>query len=268
MSVCGWRRVGALCAHLLLLGCAAAWIVCPDAQFKCTDEETCCQQPTGQYGCCGVPNAVCCEDKVHCCPHGFYCDASTSQCRQKESEKLLLPFLNVKRRSKDVTLRPLQESKEEHPVRSVESTQTMCPDGSECPGTDTCCLQSSGLYGCCDLARAVCCSDGVHCCPEHYRCMKVENSTKIACQPAFIPVVISHSTANNQLNSHDSRKKPMPVDEKPLLDSRNMDALLPPTIIQMAFVGNGVHSRHTGNIRELNAVTGEEGNKGIDKSPL
>ncbi|CAF1420698.1 unnamed protein product [Adineta ricciae] len=45
-----------------------------------------------------------------------------------------------------------------------------CPGGSSCPDGNTCCQLSSGQYGCCPLADAVCCSDHLHCCPNGYTC--------------------------------------------------------------------------------------------------
>ena len=50
-------------------------------------------------------------------------------------------------------------------LQSVE-----CSDGSACPDGSTCCELASGGYGCCPLPNAVCCSDGVHCCPNGYTC--------------------------------------------------------------------------------------------------
>jgi hypothetical protein len=38
-----------------------------------------------------------------------------------------------------------------------------------CPSGDTACTSASGT-GCCPLPNAVCCSDGVHCCPNNYKC--------------------------------------------------------------------------------------------------
>jgi hypothetical protein len=46
---------------------------------------------------------------------------------------------------------------------------TVCRDGSQCPGTTTCCLTSSGV-GCCPFENANCCGDGLHCCPNGYNC--------------------------------------------------------------------------------------------------
>ena len=46
-----------------------------------------------------------------------------------------------------------------------------CPDGcTQCASGTTCCLQSSGRYGCCPYPDASCCSDYLHCCPYGYTC--------------------------------------------------------------------------------------------------
>lgn len=49
---------------------------------------------------------------------------------------------------------------------SHTSSDVHCPDGKVCPDEATCCFMSSLLYGCCPYAPAVCCHDGLHCCPE------------------------------------------------------------------------------------------------------
>jgi hypothetical protein len=46
---------------------------------------------------------------------------------------------------------------------------TICRDGSYCPGVSTCCLTPSGV-GCCPYHNAVCCGDGYHCCPMGFIC--------------------------------------------------------------------------------------------------
>ena len=46
---------------------------------------------------------------------------------------------------------------------------TTCRDGSQCPGTTTCCLTPRGV-GCCPYTNANCCGDGIHCCPYGYNC--------------------------------------------------------------------------------------------------
>lgn len=42
--------------------------------------------------------------------------------------------------------------------------------GQSCPDGDTCCDTTSGIYGCCPLPNASCCSDKKHCCPNGYKC--------------------------------------------------------------------------------------------------
>ena len=126
-------------------------VVCPDGESECPDDNTCCKLSSGQYGCCPLPNAVCCSDGVHCCPNGYTCDTSAGTCNKG---------------IKTVPLLQMPSSK-----AIVKSNNIMCPDGqSECPDGNTCCKLSSGQYGCCPLPKAVCCSDGVHCCPNGYTC--------------------------------------------------------------------------------------------------
>jgi len=60
-------------------------VVCHDHETECPDEHTCCINPSGGYGCCPVPNAVCCGDGVHCCPQGYACDFESGGCRQGKS---------------------------------------------------------------------------------------------------------------------------------------------------------------------------------------
>ena len=124
-------------------------VVCPDGQTECPDGNTCCKLSSGQYGCCPLPQAVCCSDHLHCCPNGYTCDTSAGTCI-KQNEIMSW-----------VSKRPS--------VSSVKNV--VCPDGqSECPDGNTCCKLSSGEYGCCPLPQAVCCSDHLHCCPNGYKC--------------------------------------------------------------------------------------------------
>ena len=123
-------------------------VICPDGQSECPDGNTCCKLSTGEWGCCPLPNAVCCSDHLHCCPEGYTCDVSAGTCT-KQGESSVIPMLTKKPALKNV----------------------ICPDGqSECPDGNTCCKLSTGEWGCCPLPNAVCCSDGEHCCPEGYTC--------------------------------------------------------------------------------------------------
>ena len=48
-------------------------VICPGGEYYCPDGDTCCNNGQGGYGCCPLPNAVCCSDHVHCCPSGDTC---------------------------------------------------------------------------------------------------------------------------------------------------------------------------------------------------
>ena len=64
-----------------------AKVVACNATAYCPDGNTCCRLPSGQWGCCPSPNAVCCSDRLHCCPHGYTC-TSTSCSRGSDVTKL------------------------------------------------------------------------------------------------------------------------------------------------------------------------------------
>lgn len=107
-------------------------IICPDGTSECDSNSTCCIDVSGGYSCCSGVRAVCCADRQHCCPLGTACDVGAGTC----------PQVNV-----------------------------VCPDYSLCPLNQTCCVNASGNgYACCPQPNAVCCSDGVHCCPTGTTC--------------------------------------------------------------------------------------------------
>ncbi|XP_068775078.1 progranulin isoform X3 [Struthio camelus] len=133
-------------------------IQCPDGESECPDNSTCCMMPSGAWGCCPMPEASCCADKVHCCPHATICDLAHGRCLTPTGE---LPLGNKfpawKRQSQ--------------PSAPVALSQVTCPDGqSACPDGTTCCQLPSAQYGCCPLQNAVCCSDHLHCCPQGTTC--------------------------------------------------------------------------------------------------
>ena len=140
---------------LLLAACAAASaspflknVICPDGKSQCPDGNTCCKLSSGQYGCCPIPNAVCCSDMLHCCPNGYTCDVSAGTCTKQDQA---IPFFAK--------------------IQATKPKNVPCPGGqSQCPDGNTCCKLSSGQYGCCPLPNAVCCSDMLHCCPNGYTC--------------------------------------------------------------------------------------------------
>lgn len=132
----------------VLSGCSA--LICPDGGM-CGDGNTCCQTPSGGYGCCPLPNAECCSDHLHCCHEGTLCDLEHSKCVNKTH-------------TLDWVMRL--------PVTQPSLPQAVvCPDQeSECPDDTTCCQLPDGSWGCCPMPNAVCCEDKMHCCPQDTTC--------------------------------------------------------------------------------------------------
>ncbi|XP_057572879.1 progranulin isoform X2 [Hippopotamus amphibius kiboko] len=128
-------------------------VLCPDAQSQCPDGSTCCELPSGKYGCCPIPHAICCADHLHCCPQDTVCDLIQSKCLSEKNVTDLLTKLPA------------------HTVQEVK-----CDMEVSCPDDYTCCRLQSGAWGCCPFAEAVCCEDHVHCCPSGFRC-DTEKST-------------------------------------------------------------------------------------------
>ncbi|XP_067934409.1 uncharacterized protein K04H4.2-like isoform X2 [Watersipora subatra] len=122
-----------------------------DATHYCPSGSTCCKLSGGQWGCCPVPNAVCCNDHVHCCPSGYTCQTGTGEC------------------SRGLTSIPWME-KESPIVKSTPVEDVQCDATHYCPSGSTCCKLSGGQWGCCPVPNAVCCNDHVHCCPSGYTC--------------------------------------------------------------------------------------------------
>ena len=132
-------------------------VVCPDQKSECSPDTTCCKLKSGEYGCCPIPNAKCCSDDEHCCPATYECDTNAGTCTK--GDEVIAMF------------------KKQPAIKAPRNV--ICPDQkSECPSNSTCCLLASGVYGCCPLVNAVCCSDGKHCCPSGFTC-QVSNGTCI-----------------------------------------------------------------------------------------
>ncbi|XP_019729991.1 granulin b isoform X1 [Hippocampus comes] len=117
---------------------------CPNKTWTCPDETTCCQTSPGEYGCCPMPDATCCSDGLHCCPHGTICNLAAATCDDPANGAAS--------------------------VRAISPPNTKCNESMVCPGTSTCCQDVAGDWACCPLKEAVCCHDGFHCCPHGKRC--------------------------------------------------------------------------------------------------
>lgn len=130
-------------------------ITCPGAKSACPDGFTCCLMESGGYGCCPYPAAVCCIDKIHCCPNGTTCDLEQQKCTSSHTQ----------------TDTPLARKLPALLIQEPVAQDVICPDKvSKCPDETTCCALGNGSYGCCPMPKAVCCSDHLHCCPEGTTC--------------------------------------------------------------------------------------------------
>ncbi|XP_029562755.1 progranulin isoform X1 [Salmo trutta] len=155
-------------------------VICPDGEAECPDDTTCCELPGGSWGCCPLAKAVCCEDKMHCCPEGTKCDLAHSKC--------VSPTLDTFPMREKVPARKRQ-------TVAVIGQAVTCPGGkSSCPDGTTCCLLASGDFGCCPYPEGVCCTDKLHCCPgnttcdlEHEMCTSPNTQTPLAKKIPAIP---------------------------------------------------------------------------------
>ncbi|XP_040046250.2 granulin a [Gasterosteus aculeatus] len=137
-----------------------------DGQEQCPDDNTCCQLQSGEWGCCPMPDAVCCPDKVHCCPQGYTCNMASNSC-----QKLLMLQLQA------VPLTRVYLPEAEPTSSPSEQGDVVCDDQTRCPDGQTCCRTSATTWGCCPTPNAVCCSDMQHCCPEGHTCTETGGCT-------------------------------------------------------------------------------------------
>ncbi|XP_043089791.1 granulin a isoform X10 [Puntigrus tetrazona] len=136
-----------------------------DSSHICPDSSTCCKNIDGEWGCCPLPEAVCCKDKFHCCPHDTTCDFVTLSCTSNTTS---VPMSVIKQPSAKEEQRQHGEVKDrvgKYNSRIPCDSQTSCPDYTTC-----CFIAKSNKWGCCPLPNAVCCKDGEHCCPTNYKC--------------------------------------------------------------------------------------------------
>lgn len=127
-------------------------VFCPGRGYQCPDGYTCCQLPSGNWGCCPFDKATCCPDKIHCCPHGMKCDTTSMSCFQGNT-----------------SIASLQKE-----IAKPINSDIVCPDNSTCASSATCCKINTERFGCCPYEDAVCCDDLQHCCPSGFVCDTVE----------------------------------------------------------------------------------------------
>ncbi|XP_013878176.1 granulins [Austrofundulus limnaeus] len=125
-----------------------------DDKVGCPDGTTCCKTKEGSWACCPLPEAVCCQDFIHCCPKGQTCNLAAQTC---DGGQQSVPWV------KKISSIPRKDVQTE--VKVVP-----CDDKVGCPDGTTCCKTQQGSWGCCPLPQAVCCSDRIHCCPHGSSC--------------------------------------------------------------------------------------------------
>uniref|UniRef100_A0A3B4DG06 Granulins domain-containing protein n=1 Tax=Pygocentrus nattereri TaxID=42514 RepID=A0A3B4DG06_PYGNA len=150
------RSTAATTTTMTIAVSKGADVPCNDT-VGCADGDTCCKNAQGDWSCCPLPEAVCCDDFVHCCPHGKKCNVAAGTCEDPSGSE------------------PWLEKKPSRPIRGWKLPETKganvpCNDTAACPDGDTCCKTAQGDWSCCPLPEAVCCDDFVHCCPHGKKC--------------------------------------------------------------------------------------------------
>ncbi|XP_022598271.1 granulins isoform X6 [Seriola dumerili] len=125
---------------------------------SCPGKSTCCKTASGDWACCPLPQAVCCDDHEHCCPHGTICNLEAETCDDPSGFSPSLPWV------------------EKVSALTAEVLDEKCDKETMCPGGTTCCKKNSGQWACCPLPKAVCCNDQEHCCPKGYKCNVAEQT--------------------------------------------------------------------------------------------
>ncbi|XP_030203026.1 progranulin isoform X1 [Gadus morhua] len=154
---------------LVLVGVAVGWsvqvscyVVCPDGSL-CANDNTCCKNIFGGYGCCPFPQAVCCSDMMQCCPNGWDCHVSTQTCTKEGHPLLRLPM-----RQKVIAGGPggslstlplsrLQGQRADLGQGGAEGPggrQVDCgeEDDGSCPSGTECCRGADGGWLCCPVS--------------------------------------------------------------------------------------------------------------------
>uniref|UniRef100_A0A672LPN8 Granulins-like n=1 Tax=Sinocyclocheilus grahami TaxID=75366 RepID=A0A672LPN8_SINGR len=90
-----------------------------DDTASCPDGNTCCKTQEGGWACCPLPEAVCCDDFIHCCSHGTTCNVAAGSCDESSGSK--------------------------------SPGNVNCDSSHVCPDSNTCCENTDGDWSCCPL---------------------------------------------------------------------------------------------------------------------
>lgn len=82
--------------------------------------------------CVSSLQAVCCEDREHCCPDGYTCDIQHSACVKSGASSQLISLA---------------------PIRARQVKGVKCDDQTSCKDGQTCCQLASGEWGCCPFPQ-------------------------------------------------------------------------------------------------------------------
>uniref|UniRef100_H3C3H5 Granulins domain-containing protein n=1 Tax=Tetraodon nigroviridis TaxID=99883 RepID=H3C3H5_TETNG len=107
--------------------------------------------PGGRFAVCREQEVLC-PDRTRCCPEGHLCSTDGRSCVKTG----ILSMFSV--------------YAAQVYWKSYFLDVVRCSDSEACPDKFTCCKDKSDKWTCCPLEQAVCCSDGIHCCPAHYKC--------------------------------------------------------------------------------------------------
>ncbi|KAG5832945.1 hypothetical protein ANANG_G00296590 [Anguilla anguilla] len=158
-----------------------------DSTHSCPDGTTCCKTAGGDWACCPLPEAVCCDDHTHCCPKDTTCDTAAGTCNDGMRS---VPWLEKAvccdashPLPQDTTCDtaagtcndgmrsvPWLEKVPSLTHRPNKEGNVPCDSTHACPDGTTCCKTAGGDWACCPLPEAVCCDDHTHCCPKDTTC--------------------------------------------------------------------------------------------------
>uniref|UniRef100_A0A3P8U1E9 Granulins domain-containing protein n=1 Tax=Amphiprion percula TaxID=161767 RepID=A0A3P8U1E9_AMPPE len=106
-----------------------------DDTVSCPDGSTCCKTKEEKWACCPLPEAVCCEDFVHCCPKGKKCNLAAQTCDDGTHSV------------------PWAEKVPSIPRQDVQVKNVPCDDTVSCPDGSTCCKTKEEKWACCPLPQ-------------------------------------------------------------------------------------------------------------------